>query len=85
MDENIVRPAHGCYKCRRDAPGEKGCLRMIREQHGCSAYPDFDVRIYECTICRGLWLATQDSEIGGCIMTLREDHAREMFPDLLAK
>lgn len=88
MSQIPGRPSHGCYKCRgyiqkRDRPpigdGMSGPLKEIHKQFGCAPYPDTEVSLHECVICTGLWLRTFDP---GCIMNIREDHARELFPDL---
>ena len=80
MSDQKARPTHGCYTCRRDvAKTNRDSLRLVLEQHGCDPYPDFDVCVYECVACGGLWLRTIKP---GCIMNLREDDAIRFFPGI---
>ena len=78
MNDRKPRPAHGCYVCRRFASHSViDTLNLVHQQHGCEPYPDCEVSVYECPECRGLWLLVR-----GCSMNLRENHARELFPDI---
>lgn len=78
MEDKKVRPSHGCYVCRRFAShGTIDTLKLLHQQYGGEPYPNRENRVYECPECLGLWLWAS-----GATMNLREDDARELFPDL---